>query len=103
MRRGWVYILLCSDGSYYTGCTSNLEKRINEHSLGVFGGYTSSRRPVELVFSEEFNDIRDAIAAERRIKGWTRRKKSALINRDFALLHELAACRNKNHFSNRKK
>jgi predicted GIY-YIG superfamily endonuclease len=90
LKQYWVYILKCSDGSYYTGTTSDLEKRITAHQNGTFTGYTKSRMPVELVFSEPFEDVYNAISAERQIKGWTRRKKEALINRDFDLLKEFA-------------
>jgi predicted GIY-YIG superfamily endonuclease len=90
MKCGWVYILLCSDGSYYTGCSSNLEKRIFEHQTGLIKGFTSTRLPVKLVFSEQFDDIQYAIQAERQIKGWSRKKKMALIKGDFKLLSELA-------------
>ena len=86
----WVYILKCSDGSYYTGSTSNLEKRVSEHQNGLIKGYTSKRLPIELVFSEYFEDVYFAISAERQIKGWTRAKKKALINGDFELLKVLA-------------
>jgi putative endonuclease len=76
----WLYILLCADGSYYVGTTrTELEIRLAEHQAGHFGGYTATRRPVELVYSEHFDRIVDAIAAERRIKGWSRVKKQALI------------------------
>ncbi len=86
----WVYILKCSDGSYYTGSTSNLEKRISEHQNGLIKGYTSKRLPIELVFSEYFDDVYNSLTAERQIKGWTRAKKEALINGDFELLKVLA-------------
>jgi len=86
----WVYILKCSDGSYYTGSTSNLEKRISEHKLGSIKGYTSKRLPVGLVFSEWFSDVNDAISAERQIKGWSRAKKEALTNGDFELIKILS-------------
>jgi putative endonuclease len=76
----YLYILQCADGSYYVGTTRNeLEIRIAEHDSGVFGGYTAKRRPVTLVFSEHFNQITEAIAAERQVKGWSRAKKQALI------------------------
>jgi putative endonuclease len=76
----WLYILLCADGSYYTGTTrTNLEIRLAQHQAGHFGGYTATRRPVALVYSEYFDRIVDAIAAERQIKGWSRAKKEALI------------------------
>ena len=62
----YVYILLCSDGSYYTGTArQGLEQRVAEHNAGHYGGYTSTRRPVVLVFSQWFERITDAIAAER--------------------------------------
>ena len=89
MRNYWVYILKCSDGSYYTGSTSEIEKRISEHELGLIKGYTRKRRPVEVVFTEYFDDVYEAIRAERQIKGWTRKKKEALINGKFELLKEL--------------
>jgi putative endonuclease len=70
----WVYILRCSDGSFYTGTArAGLDKRVSEHNSGHYG-YTASRRPVTLVFSQWSDRIVDAIAAERQIKGWSRRK-----------------------------
>jgi putative endonuclease len=90
----FVYIVRCSDGSYYTGRSSvSVEKRVSEHNLGVYDGYTKSRRPVTLVFSEHFERVTDAIAFERQVKGWTRAKKEALIRRDWAKLSELARSR----------
>jgi putative endonuclease len=88
--RAWTYIVLCSDGRYYTGSTTDLDQRLVDHNNGRYGGYTSSRLPVVLAWSQEFSDIRDAIALERRIKGWSRKKKEALIRGDFQFLHELA-------------
>jgi putative endonuclease len=86
-----VYMLRCSDGSYYVGSARlGLEKRVAEHNSGAFGGYTSKRRPVELVWHQEFDRITDAIAAERRIKGWSRAKKEALIRGDFVEIQRLA-------------
>jgi putative endonuclease len=81
----FVYILRCSDGSYYVGSArgTSLDKRMSEHHAGSLGGYTSARRPVELVYHEHFDRITDAIAAERRIKGWSRLKKDALIRGDW--------------------
>lgn len=96
----WVYILKCSDNSYYTGKTPTLKKRYEEHQSGKYRGYTFGRRPVKLVFFQEFNSIMDAIEAERQIKGWSRSKKEALIRGDFELLHQLAECKNESHFSN---
>ena len=101
MKSCWFYILKCSDDSFYCGCTSNLENRVNEHILGRFKGYTSARLPVELVFSQEFLEINDAINAERRIKKWSRKKKEALVNGNFNLLHELAKCKNETSSNNK--
>jgi len=74
-----VYILECADGSYYVGHTDNLEKRLAEHEQNTFKCYTSYRLPVKLVFCSEFSSRDDAFARERQIKGWSRRKKQALI------------------------
>ncbi len=90
MSKSWVYILECSDKSYYTGCTTNIRERMHQHKEGTYEGYTSKRRPVKLLWYEEFRDINRAIDAERQIKGWSRAKKDALMNDDFELLHELA-------------
>jgi predicted GIY-YIG superfamily endonuclease len=87
----FLYILRCRDGSYYVGTTrSSLDERIGAHNLGHYGGYTVTRRPVELVF-QDFDRITDAIAAERQVKGWRRDKKEALIAGRFDLLPALAA------------
>jgi predicted GIY-YIG superfamily endonuclease len=86
-----LYILRCADGSYYVGTTrDSLEKRLAEHQAGTWDGYTSSRRPVTLVFSQQFQKIEDAVSAERQIKGWRREKKEALIQGDYAALPALA-------------
>ena len=91
----WLYMLRCADDSFYVGTTrSSLERRLHEHNSGVsITAYTFSRRPVMLVFSQDFDRITDAIAAERQLKGWSRAKKLALVKGDFELLHELAKCR----------
>lgn len=87
----FVYILRCRNGDYYTGSTrTSLEQRVAEHNAGRYDGFTKRRRPVELVFAKEFDRIEDAIAAERRIKGWSRAKKEALIAGDMERLRELA-------------
>ncbi|MFO0990672.1 MAG: GIY-YIG nuclease family protein [Hyphomicrobiales bacterium] len=85
----WVYILRCADGSYYTGSSRarEVDTRLSEHELASFAmAYTASRRPVTLVYTERFDLIVDAVAAERRIKGWSRAKKEALINGDWSTL-----------------
>ena len=86
----WVYILRCADGFYYTGHTDNLEKRIAEHQAGAVPGYTFSRRPVTLVYRETFATREEALASERQIKGWSRRKKEAMIRGDWAEVTRLA-------------
>ena len=95
----YVYILKCSDNSYYTGITNNLEKRHKEHQLGKFKDcYTFKLRPLELVFNQEFNDVLQAIYFEKKIKKWTRLKKEALINNDYDMLQILSECRNATHY-----
>ncbi|WP_124980917.1 GIY-YIG nuclease family protein [Nonlabens xiamenensis] len=87
MKAYCVYILKCSDGSFYTGITSNLDARVAIHNTGKNKGFTSSRLPVELVWYKEFLDDPDqAIIWEKRIKGWSRRKKQALIDGDWEKL-----------------
>jgi len=87
----WTYILRCSDNSYYVGSTRvALQHRVDEHQSGSYRGYTFARRPVELVWSQEFAAITDAIASERQIKGWRRAKKDALVRGDFDLLSTLS-------------
>ena len=86
-----VYILLCSDDSYYVGVTNNLERRFAEHQTGYNEkAYTYSRLPVRLVWSQGFSDPCSAIAAEKKLKGWTRVKKEALIEGRYELLPELS-------------
>src|SRR4051812_25805142 len=88
----FVYILECADGSYYLGSArgDSLDKRLSEHQSGLLGGYTSTRRPVRLVYHEHFDRITDAIAAERRIKGWSRAKKEALIRGEWSAVQWFA-------------
>jgi putative endonuclease len=87
----FVYILKCRDGRYYVGTTrGSLEQRFAEHNAGTFGGFTKSRRPVQLVYSEAFERITDAIASERKLKGWSRAKKEALIAGDYNSLRQLS-------------
>jgi len=86
-----MYILECSDKSYYTGSTKNLEYRLAQHQLGEGANHTKKRLPVRLVYFEEFNRIDEAFYREKQVQGWSRRKKEALINRKFELLPELAS------------
>ena len=90
-KRYYIYIFKCSDGSYYTGITSNLEKRLQEHQLGYESSwYTYRRRPVKPKFISELDNPRDAIGREKQIKGWTRKKKEALIAGDYNELARLS-------------
>src|SRR5690606_13083461 len=86
----WAYILRCADGSYYTGHTEDLENRVAEHQHGRFPGYTHDRRPVELVWSQDFATREEALSAELRIKPWSRAKKEALISGNWNLLSYFA-------------
>ncbi len=88
----FVYMLLCADKSFYVGSATgdDLSVRVNQHNHGHFPGYTHSRRPVQLVWSQHFDRITDAIAAERQIKGWSWAKKEALINSDWNSISQLA-------------
>ncbi|HEU4961052.1 MAG TPA: TrmH family RNA methyltransferase [Sphingomonas sp.] len=86
----WTYILRCADGSYHVGHTDTLEMRIAQHQAGDIEGYTHTRRPVTLEWSQDFPSRIEALEAERQIKGWTRRKKEALIRGDWADLHDAA-------------
>lgn len=86
----FVYILKCSDSSYYTGHTDNLEVRLASHQAGEMAGYTQSRLPVGLVFSQSFVTREEALAAEQQIKGWSRAKKEAMMQGDWKKVSELA-------------
>src|ERR1700721_249486 len=89
---GYVFMLRCADNSYYVGRTTghDLSPRIDQHNAGSYPGYTFTRRPVVLIWSEYFDRITDGIAAERQIKGWSRSKKEALIRSDWTRLSELS-------------
>ena len=90
----WVYILLCSDNTYYTGLSSDVDPRLFEHEKGFYpNSYTASRRPVKLMWMDDFPDFEQAFEVESQNKGWSRKKKEALIAGDFDLLHELAQSR----------
>jgi putative endonuclease len=95
MKTYYVYIVECSDKSYYTGVTNDVERRIMEHNRGEdITAYTFRKRPVKLVWFEYYNDINQAIEKEKQIKGWSRMKKGALISNDFDLLVELSNIKN---------
>ena len=87
---GYMYILKCADGSYYTGSTNNLELRLNQHRSGEGANHTKKRLPVQLVYCEEYPRIDEAFNREKQIQGWNRKKKEALINGEDKKLPELA-------------
>lgn len=91
MKYYYVYIIRCSDGTYYTGITNSLRKRFQEHAEGLdVNSYTFFRRPLELVYYERFDYVDQAILREKQLKGWRREKKEALINGEEWKLKELS-------------
>lgn len=91
MKVFYLYMLLCADGSYYVGMTSNIERRVAEHQCGALPEcYTFKRRPVTCVYVEEFSNFADAMQGEKRLKKWSRAKKRAFIEGRFADLSWLA-------------
>jgi predicted GIY-YIG superfamily endonuclease len=86
----WIYMLQCAEGSYYVGHTEDLEYRLGQHHAGTFVTcYTFQRRPLRLVFSQDFGTREEALEAERRIKGWSRAKKQALIAGNWGEINRL--------------
>lgn len=85
-----MYILECSDGSYYTGSTKDLELRLAQHQAGEGANHTKKRLPVKLVYYEEYQRIDEAFYREKQVQGWSRKKKEALIKGEFDILPELA-------------
>lgn len=99
MKKYFVYILICSDDSYYTGITNNVIHREEQHNKGLdSNAYTYKRRPVKLVWYQEFENPNEAIAKEKQIKGWSRKKKEALLNNDLDKLPNLAMNSFRRHF-----
>jgi len=102
MKFYYVYIVECSDKLLYTGITNDLSRRISEHNTGIHKTcFTYKRSPVKLIFSQEFNDVNQAIFFEKKIKKWSAKKKRALSKGDEVLLHLLAECRNETHSENK--
>ena len=93
MQYFFVYILKCSDNSYYIGHTDNMEKRVQEHSLGLISSYTSKRLPIKIVWLQTFTSRFEAVSAEGQLKKWNREKKEALIEGGFEAV--------KNYFNNK--
>ena len=90
MSKGYMYILECADGTYYTGSTNHLQARMLEHNSGEGANYTKKRRPVKLVYYEEFDRIEDTFEREKQIQRWSHGKKKALIEENIQKLKELA-------------
>ena len=100
MSKGYMYILKCSDGSYYTGSTKDLKRRIRQHQNGEGANHTKKHLPIELVYYEEFSRIDEAFYREKQIQGWGREKKEALISANSQKLPKLAECRNETNYKN---
>ena len=98
MPKGYTYILECSNGSYYTGSTKNLELRLKQHQAGEGANHTKKHLPVKLLYYEEYHRIDQAFYREKQIQKWSRKKKEALINGEIEELQALAVCQNKTHF-----
>ena len=95
MKRFYVYMLQCSDNTFYVGVTNDLERRVAQHEYGNDPeSYTFSRRPVRLVHASDFQSILDAIDWEKRLKSWSHSKKVALVQNDWKRIHRLARCKN---------
>ncbi|WP_324720404.1 GIY-YIG nuclease family protein [Salinimicrobium sp. HB62] len=101
MKLYYVYILECSDKLLYTGITNYISRRLEEHNLGLNkDSFTFKRRPVEVIFHQEFREINQAIWFEKKLKKWSAQKKRALASEDEILLKLLAECRNECHSGN---
>ena len=83
MKPSYMYILECADGSYYTGSTRDLERGLWQHQNGEGANFTKKRLPVKLVYAEPYDHVEDAFLREKQVQGWSRRKKKALIERNF--------------------
>ncbi len=103
LKSGYMYILICGDGSYYVGSTNNLKMRMDQHNRGEGSNYTSKRLPVKLVYKEWYESVGHAYLREKQIQKWNREKKEALIKKNLKSLHTHAACRNKSHSRNFRK
>lgn len=98
MKFYYVYMLLCSDGLTYTGITNDITRRFNEHQDGKNkNSFTYKRRPVRLIFQQEFKDVLQAIYFEKKIKKWSSKKKLALANNEYDMIQILTECRNASH------
>ncbi len=98
--KGYMYILECGDGTYYTGSTKNLEKRLLEHGNSMGANYTKKKQPLKLVYFEEYPRIDEAFHREKQVQGWSHAKKKALIESKFKDLPPLSECKNVSHYKN---
>ena len=103
MANGYMYILECADGSYYTGSTKNLERRFAQHQAGEGARHTARRLPVKLLYYEEYSRIDEAFYREKQVQGWSRKKKEALMRGVTEELKKLAECMNETHCKNYRK
>jgi putative endonuclease len=90
LKKGYLYILECADGTYYTGSTIDVGRRFKEHQNAQGANHTKKRLPVKLLYVEEYKHVAEAYKREKQVQGWNRRKKAALINGDLCLLPSLA-------------
>jgi putative endonuclease len=95
----FMYILECANGKFYTGSTKYLVRRLEQHKSGQGANYTRKHGPVRLLYTEPFCRVQDAFYREKQIQGWSHKKKQALIDQNFELLHNLAECQNETHSS----
>ncbi len=98
MRKGWMYILKCSDDTYYTGSTNNLLRRLAQHQSGEGANYTRKRLPVQLIYFEEYDRVDRAFYREKQVQKWSQAKKEALMDQNLELVHILAVCQNESHY-----
>jgi len=98
--KGYMYILKCCNGQYYTGSTNDLDRRLVQHQNGEGANFTKKHLPVELVYYEEFQGIDEAFFREKQVQGWSRKKKEALINGEYDKLPDLSknSTKSKNPF-----
>jgi putative endonuclease len=94
---GYVYILECSNGKYYTGSTIDIDRRLSEHQAGLGANFTRKNLPFKLVYVEIFERVDHAFQREKQIQGWSHKKKEALIASDINSLHKLSECQNESH------
>ncbi|HZH86309.1 MAG TPA: GIY-YIG nuclease family protein [Brumimicrobium sp.] len=100
MAKGYMYILECSNGSYYTGSTKYLKKRVKEHQDREGANHTKQNLPIKLVYYEEFSRIDTAFYREKQVQRWSKKKKVELISKDLKGLHIAAGCKNESHYKN---